>query len=237
MRYERRGAAAVVTIDRPERRNAVDRAMLDQLAGALGVAADRPARVVMLTGTGGSFSAGADLTVLDDEGLAQGLRAVLVGLTEFPACTMAAVDGPALGAGTQLALACDVRVASGTSRFGVPAARLGLVVDPWTVQRLVALAGGGTARSVLLAAESLSAPDAHRLGLVQRLGDLTAALAWAAEIAALAPLSVAAHKVAVEHLDDSAVVRAAREAAWTSEDFAEGRAAFLAKRPPRFVGR
>jgi len=226
----------IVTLDRQERRNALNRTMLDQLAAALAGAAERHARVVVLAGAGGAFCAGADITGLEDEGFAAALRAVLVGLTEFPACTMAAVNGPALGAGAQLAAACDLRVATPGSRFGIPAARLGLVIDVWTVRRLVALVGAPTARAMLLAADTIDAETAHRLGAVQRLGDLTAALAWAAEIAALAPLSVAGHKVALEELDETPDVLAAREAAWSSEDAREGRRAFLEKRPPRFTG-
>jgi enoyl-CoA hydratase len=153
---------------------------------------------------------------------------------------MAAVEGAALGAGTQLAIACDVRVAAPTARFGVPAARLGLMVDAPTVQRLAALVGGSVARSVLLAAEVLDGETAHRLGLVARLGDLGAALAWADEIAALAPLTVAGHKLALERLTPRLPpdpdVAAAFARAWGSADLAEGRAAFAERRPPEFRG-
>lgn len=226
----------VVTLDRPERRNALDRTMLDQLARALGAAAERRARVVVLTGAEGTFCAGADLTAIDDEGFSAALQAVLQGLTEFPACTLAAVDGAALGAGAQLALFCDLRVATSASRFAIPAARLGLVVDVETVQRLVALAGGATARAILLAAEEIPGDMARSIGLVQRIGDLPAALAWATEIAALAPLSTAGHKLALERLDDAPAVRAAHDAAWASADAVEGRRAFLERRPALFRG-
>lgn len=226
----------LITLDRPERKNALDRPGLDQLAGALGLAAERHARVVVLTGAAGAFCSGADLTALEDEGFREAVVAVLTGLTEFPACTIAAIDGPALGAGAQLAVACDLRVATEASVIGIPAARLGVVLDSWTVRRVVALAGGATARAMLLAAEAMTAAEAHRIGLVQRLGDLTAALAWAEEIAQLAPLSIAGHKLALEQLDDTGAVRAARDAAWSSADLAEGRAAFLDKRAPRFTG-
>ena len=96
---------------------------------------------------------------------------------------MAAVDGVALGAGTQFAVSCDLRVATADARFGVPAAKLGLAVDHETVRRLAAFAGEGTARAMLLAAEELDGAAAHRIGLVQRLGDLDEALAWAGDIA------------------------------------------------------
>jgi enoyl-CoA hydratase/carnithine racemase len=233
---EWRDAVVLVTIDRPERRNAVDHEALLGLRAALDEARDKRARVFLLTGAEGTFCAGADLTGVEEGDFAGALTAVLTGLIELPAVTLAAVEGAALGAGTQLAAACDLRVAHKSARFGVPAARLGLAVDQWTVDRLVALVGGGPARAVLLAADSLSGADAHRIGFVQRLGALGDALAWADQIVALAPLSIAAHKVALEHPDDPAAVTAARVRAWSSADFNEGRRAFLEKRPPEFRG-
>ncbi|HEY1280039.1 MAG TPA: enoyl-CoA hydratase-related protein, partial [Acidimicrobiales bacterium] len=202
---EARDAVVLATIDRPERRNAVDHAALVGLKDALEHARDEHARVLILTGANGTFCAGADLTGVEGGAFAAALTAVLTGLTELPAVTIAAVEGPALGAGTQLAAACDLRVAHKAARFGVPAARLGLAVDQWTVDRLVALVGGGTARAILLAAESISGADALRLGFVQRLGGLGDAQAWADEIVELAPLTIAAHKVALEHPDDADV--------------------------------
>ena len=240
IRTEERGAVTVVTIERPERRNAVDGPALTDLGAALDAAVARRARVVVLTGAGGHFSAGADLKALEDERFAASLRRVLDGLAGAPLCTIAAVEGAALGAGTQLAIACDLRVATPTARFGVPAARLGLMVDAATVQRLAALVGGSVARAVLLAAEVLDGEAAHRLGLVSRLGDLEAALAWADEVAALAPLTVAGHKLALERLTSpparDAEVAAAFARAWASADLAEGRAAFAERRSPVFRG-
>jgi enoyl-CoA hydratase len=240
IRAEERGLVTVVTLDRPERRNAVDGPALEDLGSALEAAVARRARVLVLTGAGGHFSAGADLTALEDERFAVALRRVLDALATAPLCTIAAVDGAALGAGTQLAIACDLRVATATARFGVPAARLGLMVDAATVQRLAALVGGSMARAVLLAAESLDGESAHRLGLVARLGDLGTALAWADEVAALAPLTVAGHKLALERLTPPAPrdgdVAAAFARAWASADLAEGRAAFAERRSPVFRG-
>ena len=230
------GAVAVVTIDRPERRNAVDHPTLVELRAALDEARERSVRAFVLTGAGGAFCAGADLTGVEGAGFAKALRAVLDGLLDLPVATIAAVDGPALGAGTQLATACDLRVATPAARFGVPAARLGLMVDGWTVERLAAVAGGGAARAMLLAAETYSGEEALRLGLVQRLGSLGDAVAWAHAIAELAPLTVAGHKAVLEHPGDDAVAAAALARAWGSADFNEGRRAFLEKRPPRFTG-
>jgi enoyl-CoA hydratase len=231
----------LVTIDRPERRNAVDLESLGSLAGALDDAASGGARALVLTGAGGHFSAGADLQGLEDASFASTLRRVLDALATVPLVTMAAVEGAALGAGTQLALACDLRTATPDARFGIPAARLGLMVDHRTVQRLASLAGHGPARAMLLAAEVVDGETAARLGLVQRLGGLEDALAWAEEIAALAPLAVAGHKLSLERLEPPPAadpdVAAAFSKAWASADLAEGRAAFREHRAPRFEGR
>lgn len=227
-----RGAVVAVTIDRPERRNAVDQATLEALAAVLASCGDE-VRALVLTGGGGHFCAGADLSGVEDTGFTSGLRTVLDGLRLAPFVTVAAVDGAALGAGTQLAVACDLRVATVRASFGIPAGRLGLAVDGWTVRRLADLAGHGPARAMLLAAEVLKGDEAHQLGFVQRLGDLDAALAWADEIAALAPLTLRAHKAALEQPDAAA---AAIARAWASDDLREGLAAFRERRRPRFRG-
>lgn len=228
----------VVTLDRPERRNAVDHATLVGLLDAQHEAA--AARVLVLTGAPPAFSAGADLTGVEEGEFAGLLGEVLRGFTELPIPTIAAIDGPALGAGTQLAIACDLRVATTASRFGIPAARLGLVVDHWTVERLARELGWPIARAMLLAAESYDAAALHASGAVHRLGDLDEALGWARQLATLAPLTIAGHKLALERSgpdpasDDA--VEAARRAAWASADAVEGRQAFLDKRTPRFTG-
>jgi enoyl-CoA hydratase len=234
-----RTGVLVVTLDRPERRNAVDHATLLALLAAQREAA-AAARVLVLTGAPPAFSAGADLTGVEEGEFAALLGEVLRGFGELPIPTIAAVDGPALGAGTQLAVACDLRVATAGSRFGVPAARLGLVVDHWTVERIARELGWPIARAMLVAAEQYDATALHAAGAVHRLGDLGAALAWARELASLAPLTMAGHKLALERssppptADDA--VEAARRAAWASADATEGRRAFLEKRPARFTG-
>jgi enoyl-CoA hydratase len=233
---ERRGDVALVTIDRPARRNAVDHDTLAALdAGIDGFARDG-ARAIVLTGAGGHFCAGADLTGLEDQGFATVLRGVLDRLRTVAIPTIAAVDGAALGAGTQLASFCDLRVATPTATFGIPAAKLGLMVDAATVERVVALAGAGTARAMLLAAATIDGQRAYDLGMVQRLGDLDDALAWAAEIAALAPLTIAGHKLTLECEPGDPAIAEAFARAWSSADVAEGRAAFHERRPPRFRG-
>jgi len=238
---EDRGPVAVLTIDRVERRNALDHEALEQLLA--GLAATAAARVVVLTGAGGHFCAGADLTGVEDDGFTDRLRQLLAAMRDDPRPLVAAVDGAALGAGTQLAIACDLRVATPGARFGIPAARLGLMVDHWTIQRLSLLAGAGPTRAMLLGAETYSGVDAERLGFVQRVGDLDAALGWADEIAALAPLTLAGLKLALNRLEmpvgpgDDPEVAAAWSRAWESEDLQEGMAAFRERRRPVFHGR
>jgi enoyl-CoA hydratase len=233
------GGVTLLTIERPERRNAVDVATVTALGGHLEETRAAGGLVVVLTGAGGHFCAGADLGGVEDDDFASALGRALDGLRHPELVSIAAVDGAALGAGTQFAVACDLRVATATARFGIPAVKLGLAVDHETIRRLAAFAGEGTARAMLLAAEEVSGEDAHRLGLVQRVGDLDDALAWASEIAGLAPLAVAAHKLGLERLSaraDDADVADARRRAWSSEDLQEGLAAFKARRPPTFRG-
>lgn len=236
-----RGTVALLTIDRPHRRNALDHEALEGLLDAHRRSGS--ARVVVLTGAGGHFCAGADLTGVEDGAFTDLLREVLATLRDDPRPILAAVDGAALGAGTQLAIACDLRVATPSARFGIPAAKLGLMVDHWTIQRLSLLAGAGPTRAMLLGAETYTGDDAHVLGFVQRIGDLDAALGWADELAALAPLTLSGMKLALNRLEmpvgrgDDPAVQAAWDAAWGSEDLAEGIAAFRAKRRPVFRGR
>jgi len=206
---EARGHVAVVTIDRPERRNAVDHATLDALVAALDGCGDA-VRALVLTGAAGHFCAGADLSGVEDGSFTEALHAVLGRLRLAPFVTIAAVDGAALGAGTQLAIACDLRLATPQASFGVPA------------------------RAMLLAAEMLKGDEAHGLGLVQRLGGLDDALAWADDVAALAPLTLRAHKALLEGRPDA---RSAVEAAWASDDLQEGLAAFREHRRPVFHAR
>jgi enoyl-CoA hydratase len=241
VRVEWRDRVLVITIDRPERRNAVDHATLLALSEAQRAAAEGGARVVVLTGAPPAFSAGADLNGVENGAFVAALVAALRGFTELGAITLAAVDGPALGAGTQLAIACDLRLATPTSVFGIPAAKLGLAVDRWTIERLAREFGWSIARAMLLGAVTYRGEQLHVTGGVHRLGELADALVWADELAELAPLTIAAHKLGLERAAPAPgfdpVFEQAREAAWASADAEEGRTAFLDKRRPRFEGR
>lgn len=240
IRASRSGAVTTVTIDRPERRNALSAEMCVELRGAVVRAVEDGGRAVVLAGAGGHFCAGADLAGVEGGEFRAALRGLLDTMLASPLPLIAAVEGAALGAGTQLAIACDLRVSAPDARFGIPAARLGLMVDHWTVQRLALLAGHGPARAMLLAAQEISGDEAHRLGLVQRIGALADAQAWAEQIAVLAPLTVSGHKLAINRveaeLEDPEVAEAVARA-WASADVAEGQAAFREKRAPRFEGR
>lgn len=241
VRVEWRDRVVVVTIDRPERRNAVDLATAEALTAALHDAAIGEARVVVLTGAQPAFSAGADLTGVESGVFVAALVRALRAFTELDAITLAAIDGPALGAGTQLAVACDLRMATPTSVFGIPAAKLGLAVDRWTIERAAREFGWSTARAMLLGSVTYRGEQLHATGGVHRLGDLAEALVWADELAQLAPLTVRAHKLGLEHAAAGAAAdpefEVARERAWASADADEGRRAFLDKRPPHFEGR
>lgn len=242
VRVRRNERVLSITIDRPETRNAVDLHTLNEIEAILGDPGD--ARVVMLTGAPPAFCSGADLTGVELGEFTDTLLRVLKLFGASPVITLAAVDGPALGAGTQLAAACDLRMATPESRFGVPAARLGLAVDRWTIARVTNEAGGSAARRMLLTGEALPATDLLG-GFVHRLGTVDEAHEWARSLCDLAPLTIRAHKLALESLLGAASstdatehdVEAARLAAWASADADEGRRAFKEKRPPRFEGR
>lgn len=240
IRHERRHDVEIVSIDRPERRNALDHSELSALEQVLVDARRLPPRVLVLTGSHGHFCAGADLATVEDDEFVAMLGRVLRMLREVPFPTMAAIEGFALGAGTQLAMACDLRVATEDAGFGVPAARLGLMVDQWTVRRLVALVGQSTARHLLLSCDVIDGRRAHELGFVHRLDNPDGAVGWAAQVARLAPLTLAGLKVGLGEADEDAPTSSAyAEAfrrAWSSQDLAEGLAAFAEKRPAEFRG-
>ena len=235
------GDVAVIGIDRHERRNALDTGHCLALRDAVGEAAAGGARAIVVTGAGTSFCAGADLSGVYTGSFRDALYGMLTAVTGTGVPVIAAVNGPAIGAGTQLALACDLRVAAPGATFAIPTARNGLAVDPWTVRRLSLLAGGSAAQALLIGCVTLDAEAACRCGLAQRSGDRAAALAWAHELAALAPLTLAYSKRVINAMAAPAGsdpgLAEAFEAIWASEDVAEGQRARAGRRPPRFQGR
>lgn len=231
---------SVLELNRPDRRNALDLAQCRAIAAAAAAEVEAGARVLVVTGRGTAFCSGADLGGVYSEEFLEALYGMLHGLTRLPVPVIAAVNGPAIGAGTQLALASDLRVGDETARFAVPTARNAMAVDAWTIRALAAIAGGGVARRLMIAAETIDRDQAVHCGLVDRVGDLSTAIAWAHEIAALSPLALAHNKRVLTALVDTThapEIEASFAACWASDDVREGAAARAEKRPPVFTGR
>jgi len=192
----RDGAVAHLTLERPEARNALSRAMAEALEDALArLAVDAEARVVVVAGRGRSFCAGADIAEMptlrpeEGEALAARWQRFMDGFAALPQVTMAAVQGHALGGGLMLAIAQDLRVAEASARFGLPEVTLGF--NPgYGIARLLDIAGGAHARDLMLTARIVDAAEAHRLGLVTRVvpdGTLDAAATILAHEVARSP--------------------------------------------------
>lgn len=245
---------ATVELRRPGKHNAISYAMWQAFGALMPVLADLDAvQIVVLRGTpGGPFSAGADIAEFrtmraDPEGAARYGAAVEAGeraIIEFPKPTVAAVEGFAIGGGTQLAVACDLRVCGEDSRFGVTPAKLGIVYALGSTARLVEVVGPAWARWILLTADLIGADAALRIGLVHEVvpseGVLARAEALAAVLASRAQVSLRGGKALVDRvvagrLDPDDDVQRIYHASWTSPEYAEGVAAFLEKRPPDFV--
>lgn len=234
------GAVTLVTLQRPERRNALNLNLCGAIEQAVRAAVGDRSRAVVITGDGTSFCSGADLDGVYGDDFVKALYGMLGYLREAPVPLVAAVNGPAIGAGTQLAMACDLRVADSGALFGVPTAKNGLAVDAWTIRALSDLAGGGVARGIMLGCDLVGQEQAVDCGLANRPGDLAMALAWAHEIAAMAPLTLAYNKTVLnaEVIDEGATARIAAgwDACWASEDLREAQQARHDKRPPVFRG-
>jgi enoyl-CoA hydratase len=235
---------AVMTIElqRPERRNALNSQLVDELREAIQKAGgDESIRVIVLTGQGTVFCAGADLS---GDVFAADYPDRLIELHKVmdaaPIPVIGAINGPAIGAGLQLAMRCDLRVAAPDAFFQFPTAKYGLALDNWSIRRLSSLAGHGRARAMLLAAEKLTAEVALQTGMVNRIGTLAEAQAWAADIAGLAPLAIQHAKRVLN--DDGAYEEQWPEhkelfdRAWSSQDVVEAQLARIEKRPPKFQG-
>jgi len=253
---ERTGAVATITLNRPEARNALDLVMRRELLAALDeVEADEAARVLVVTGAGGHFCSGGDVKTMRERRhtAAEGRRRVemlnrmVLRLVDFPRPTIAMVDGYAVGAGCNLALCCDLVVASDRARFGELFWKIGLVPDgggTWLLPRVVGLA---RAKELIFTADVIDAGEAARIGLVNRvvpaadLAGVTRALAD--KIAAGPPgvLRMAKHmlnRAASSDLPAALDLEAFSQGlAIAAEDHQEGLQAFFDKRPPRFTGR
>ncbi len=238
----RDGNVLTLEMQRAERRNALNGALVDGLREEIEKASGSDVRAIVLTGQGTVFSAGADLS--DAEGVAKELPdkalALNLAIDASPVPIIAALNGPAIGAGVILAMICDLRVAAPGAYFQFPIAKYGLALDNWSIRRLTSLVGHGRARGMLIAAERLDLDTAVQTGMVNRTGTLADAQAWATEISGYAPLSVAHSKRVLN--DDGAYddVRGDHtrmfQKAWASPDVIEAQVARIEKRPPNFTG-
>jgi 2-(1,2-epoxy-1,2-dihydrophenyl)acetyl-CoA isomerase len=254
LRLEVAGAVATITLDRPDALNALTIELKEALLAAFGqVAADPAVRAVVLTGTGRAFCAGQDLRERLEPGaapLADEIRVrynpLIRAMRTLDKPIIGAVNGVAAGAGASLAFACDIRLAAEGASFLLAFGRVGLVPDSgatWTLPRLV---GGSKAAELALTGDSLSAADAERFGLVARVVPANALLgeaqALAARLAAGAPRALALTKRALDAswgatLDQQLETEARLQGeAGATSDHAEGVAAFVERRTPRFTG-
>jgi enoyl-CoA hydratase len=228
----------LIELQREDRRNALNLELCRAIHTAVDEAVDGGARVIVITGRGSSFCSGADLGGVYGPEFLDALYGMLHHLAKVPVPIIAAVNGPAIGAGTQLAIACDLRVADESAAFAVPTARNGMAVDAWTIRTLQQLTGAGPARRLMLAAETFERATALSYGLADRPGTLADALAWAQEIALLAPLTLAHNKLVLNgSRDDDPAIEASFAAVWASEDVREAATARAEKRAPVFEGR
>jgi enoyl-CoA hydratase/carnithine racemase len=254
-RDERRGSTEVWTIDGEERRNAISRALLAEFEERVGrVSRSHQTRAVVLTGAGEkAFCAGADLK--ERAGMSEAevrafltqLRGVLRAMEGSDCVFIAALNGAALGGGTELALACDFRVAAPTAELGLTEVRLGIIPGGGGTQRLPRLIGPARAKDLILTGRRVNAAEALAIGLVQRLAPegrlLEMAVGLAEQVAANAPLAIAAAKHAIDEgfalgMDEALQLEHRHyETVLASEDRREGLAAFAEKRTPNFRGR
>jgi len=253
--FEERDPLALVRLNRESKRNALTGAMLEHLGEVFAAIEERrDLRAVILTGAGGeAFSAGTDITELaslDAEGAHRAARrgqGVCDRIEQCGVPVIAAVNGLAAGGGCELALACHIRLASTNARFSLPEAKLGMIPAYGGTQRLSRAIGSGRAMEVMLTGQSVSAEEALRIGLVNRVTDpahlLSEAESLAREISELAPLAIRACLQAVTRgqalsLEEGLALEAELfSGLFATEDMREGTSAFLEKRAPAFKGR
>jgi enoyl-CoA hydratase len=244
---------AVVTLSRPEVRNALNDQLIAELREVLtGLADDDAVGAVVLTGAGEkAFAAGADIGEVSrytlHTALDSGMQRAFDAVEEFPKPTIAAVNGVALGGGCELAMACDIRIAASGARFGLPETALGVLPGAGGTQRLARLVGTGRAVELILTGRMLDAAEAREIGLVTAVvppDELAgAARATADQILARGPLAVRLATLVVRAGMDAdqrtgqVVERLAQALLYTTADKQEGTAAFLEKRPAAFRGR
>lgn len=247
------GLVGVIELSRPKALNAINPRMVAELGALLEALDDRGLRALVLTGAGKrAFAAGADikamaeLSAVEAERFALSGQRVLAGLEHFPAPTIAAVNGFALGGGCELAMCCDLILAGPHASFGQPEVKLGVIPGFGGTQRLVRRVGRQRALELMLTGRTVKAEEAVQLGLALSMSEesvLEDALALARRIAANGPVAVRLVKRAVHETDrlDLAAGLAAEASlfglCFSTEDQTEGMAAFVARRPASFKGR
>ncbi|MHB1312910.1 MAG: enoyl-CoA hydratase/isomerase family protein [Gemmatimonadaceae bacterium] len=244
---------ATVTINRPDKLNALNARVFEELDGLFAaLATDRLVSAVIVTGAGRSFVAGADIAEIaaNDaaglERLSAAGQAIFTKIERMPKPIIAAVNGFALGGGCELALACHMRVASEHAKFGLPEVKLGLIPGYGGTQRLMRLIGKGRAMQMLLTGEQIDAAEAHRIGLVNAVatGPTLHELAhsFAVQVIRNGPLALARaiecmNDGADRPLDEALAIEARLFGSLgRTKDMAEGTSAFLAKRAAQFTG-
>lgn len=249
------GPVTLLMVNRPEQRNAIDFSTMDELEEALTLLEKDPSlRVLVLTGGGGTFVSGGDLkdfqilvTAEDGKRMAERMGAILTRVSGLPVPVIAALNGPAVGGGTEVALACDIRIAAANAYFSFRQVTMGIMTAWGGAPRLLALLGFSRALHYLLTAERITPEQALHMGLVQRVMPEGQAVAGAIELAqqivSQPPLAVRAIKRTLRHILDVPFAVAAEvevqefAKVWASEDHLEAVEAFFAKRPPVFHGR
>jgi len=252
--FEKRGRVAIITVNRPDKLNALNVRTRQEILAALDQAgSDDEIRVVVITGAGEkAFVAGADInefagkTALQQREVMKGRRA-FDAMEDFPKPVIAMINGFALGGGCELALACDIRIASSKARLGQPEIKLGIIPGGGGTQRLTRLIGEGKAMELMLTGDMIGAEEALQLGLVNHVvapEELEArTLELANRIAEMSPVALAMAKQAVKNaarLDLRAGLDAEVDLfslCFSSEDKEEGVRAFIEKRKPEFKGR
>jgi enoyl-CoA hydratase len=251
---KRDGAIVTITLSNPGKLNALDVAMWRALASTFhALSQDESLRCVIVQGEGGNFAAGADIAEFSTErnSAEQGIHyhtaivgAALDAITNCIHPTIAAIEGVCVGGGLEIACACDLRIASPSSRFGIPVKRLGFALAPSEMQGLLQLVGQAVALEILLEGRVFDAAEAQQKGLLHRVVDEVAMQAYASaqRIAEGAPLAARMNKKLARWLNPLAHPLAPREfaeayALLDSSDYREGVAAFLANRKPNFAGK
>jgi len=249
---ETRGAVGIARLDRPEARNALSPELMEELASVCERWDEDPeVRCILIAGGDDWFAAGADIKVIAKRTLTETLTSPAARfwprLAALRTPLVAAVSGYALGGGCELALACDMIVASESAQFGQPEILLGIIPGGGGTQRLARVMGKQRAMELVLTGRRIGAEEAHRLGIVTRLASadrwLDAALELAEEVAERPPLAARLAKQAVLAAEETALSagldheRRLYELAMATEDRIEGMNAFLEKRKPEFRGR